>query len=58
MAWAIPVRSTATIKARTGITAGYGYDKHSERLSYGLQGGILAHADGVTLSQPLGKPTR
>ncbi|HAS1028849.1 fimbria/pilus outer membrane usher protein [Enterobacter cloacae] len=37
------------------VTAGYGYDKHSERLSYGLQGGILAHADGVTLSQPLGE---
>ncbi|EPO4108228.1 fimbria/pilus outer membrane usher protein [Enterobacter cloacae] len=37
------------------VTAGYGYDKHSERLSYGLQGGILAHADGVTVSQPLGE---
>ena len=37
------------------VTTGYGYDKHSERLSYGLQGGILAHADGVTLSQPLGE---
>ncbi len=36
---------------------GYGYDKNSERLNYGLQGGILAHADGITLSQPLGRPT-
>lgn len=35
------------------VTAGYGYDKSSKRLNYGLQGGILAHADGVTLSQPL-----
>ncbi|UYU30499.1 fimbria/pilus outer membrane usher protein [Siccibacter colletis] len=35
------------------VTAGYGYDKSSKRLNYGLQGSILAHADGVTLSQPL-----
>ncbi|HCR2005409.1 TPA: fimbrial biogenesis outer membrane usher protein [Enterobacter cloacae subsp. dissolvens] len=37
------------------VTAGYGYDKNSERLNYGVQGGILAHADGITLSQPLGE---
>ncbi|WMY76653.1 fimbria/pilus outer membrane usher protein [Buttiauxella selenatireducens] len=37
------------------MTAGYGYDKNSDRLNYGLQGGILAHADGITLSQPLGE---
>lgn len=37
------------------VTAGYGYDKDSERLNYGLQGGIIAHADGVTFSQPLGE---
>lgn len=37
------------------MTAGYGYDHSSDRLNYGLQGGILAHADGVTLSQPLGE---
>ncbi|KDF49726.1 hypothetical protein AE07_01111 [Enterobacter cloacae BWH 43] len=37
------------------VTAGYSYDKHSERLNYGLQGGILAHQDGMTLSQPLGE---
>ncbi len=36
------------------VTAGYGYDKDSDRLNYGLQGGIIAHADGVTFSQPLG----
>lgn len=36
-------------------TGGYSYDKRSERLNYGLAGGILAHADGVTLSQPLGE---
>ncbi|HCM9129859.1 fimbria/pilus outer membrane usher protein [Enterobacter asburiae] len=37
------------------VTAGYGYDKDSGRLNYGLQGGIIAHADGVTFSQPLGE---
>lgn len=37
------------------MTAGYGYDKHSSRVNYGLQGGLVAHADGVTLSQPLGE---
>ncbi|KVJ80265.1 hypothetical protein AWS24_06155 [Enterobacter asburiae] len=37
------------------MTAGYGYDKDSGRLNYGLQGGIIAHADGVTFSQPLGE---
>jgi outer membrane usher protein len=36
-------------------TAGYSYDKNSERLNYGLQGGILAHREGLTLSQPLGE---
>lgn len=37
------------------VTAGYGYDRSSERLNYGLQGGILAHADGITFSLPLGE---
>ncbi|HHZ8844252.1 fimbria/pilus outer membrane usher protein [Enterobacter mori] len=37
------------------VTAGYGYDKDSDRLNYGLQGGVIAHADGVTFSQPLGE---
>ncbi|EOC1321688.1 fimbrial biogenesis outer membrane usher protein [Cronobacter sakazakii] len=37
------------------MTAGYSYDKNGERLNYGLQGGILAHEDGITLSQPLGE---
>jgi len=34
-------------------TAGYSYDQHSERLNYALQGGVVAHADGITFSQPL-----
>jgi P pilus assembly protein, porin PapC len=37
------------------VTAGYSYDKSSDRLNYGLQGGIISHADGVTFSQPLGE---
>lgn len=37
------------------VTTGYSYDQHSERLNYALMGGILAHADGITLSQPLGE---
>ncbi|EOX3825306.1 fimbria/pilus outer membrane usher protein [Enterobacter quasiroggenkampii] len=37
------------------VTAGYSYDQNNERLNYGIQGGVIAHADGVTLSQPLGE---
>lgn len=37
------------------LTTGYAYDRNSDRLNYGLQGGVLAHADGVTFSQPLGE---
>lgn len=35
------------------VTGGYGYDKYNRRLNYGVQGGIVAHSEGVTLSQPL-----
>ncbi|HAT1622034.1 TPA: fimbrial biogenesis outer membrane usher protein [Raoultella planticola] len=37
------------------MTAGYSYDKNTDRLNYGFQGGVVAHANGVTLSQPLGE---
>lgn len=37
------------------VNAGYGYDKNSDRLNYGVQGGVLVHEDGVTFSQPLGE---
>ncbi|HGV9227961.1 fimbria/pilus outer membrane usher protein [Citrobacter amalonaticus] len=37
------------------LTAGYSYDKNIDRLNYGLQGGVVAHANGVTFSQPLGE---
>ncbi|WP_415343676.1 fimbria/pilus outer membrane usher protein [Enterobacter hormaechei] len=48
--------ANANFKGTYGeLSAGYGYDKDSNRLNYGLQGGIIAHADGVTFSQPLGE---
>lgn len=37
------------------VIGGYGYTADSSRLNYGLQGGIIAHPDGVTLGQPLGE---
>lgn len=33
---------------------GYSYGKDWQQANYGLSGGIVAHADGVTLGQPLG----
>ncbi|OTA19954.1 outer membrane usher protein FimD [Xenorhabdus beddingii] len=36
------------------INAGYNYDKYSRQLNYGLNGGIVAHPYGITLSQSLG----
>lgn len=35
------------------VNVGYGYDRTRQRLDYGLQGGILLHEDGLTLSQSL-----
>ncbi|MBL5902946.1 fimbria/pilus outer membrane usher protein [Serratia fonticola] len=37
------------------VNAGYAYDRNSQRLNYGLQGGIVAHQDGVTFGQSLGE---
>lgn len=34
---------------------GYSYSDGSRRVDYGLQGGIVAHGEGITLSQPLGE---
>ncbi|MBU5412438.1 fimbrial biogenesis usher protein [Serratia ureilytica] len=33
---------------------GYNYSKGYRQVNYGLSGGVVAHANGVTLSQPLG----
>ncbi|MGN7790330.1 fimbria/pilus outer membrane usher protein [Enterobacter sp. 22452] len=37
------------------VNGGYSYDDSSERLNYGVSGGILVHGDGVTLAQPFGE---
>jgi outer membrane usher protein len=37
------------------LNAGYSYGSQQQRLNYGVQGGILVHRNGVTLSQPLGE---
>ena len=37
------------------VNAGYGYDQSQRRVDYGLQGGIVIHENGLTLSQPLGE---
>jgi outer membrane usher protein len=37
------------------INGGYAYDQNSQRLNYGLQGGVVVHQHGVTLGQPLGE---
>ncbi|VUS22491.1 fimbria/pilus outer membrane usher protein [Klebsiella spallanzanii] len=35
------------------IYGGYSYSKNSQMLNYGLSGGVLVHADGVTLGQEM-----
>lgn len=37
------------------ILGGYAYDNNSQRLSYGVQGGIIAHENGVTFGQQMGE---
>lgn len=39
---------------RGSVNVGIGHDQHSRQFNYGLSGGIVAHAHGMTLSQPLG----
>ncbi|MDT3253655.1 fimbria/pilus outer membrane usher protein [Serratia sp. root2] len=36
------------------LNLGYGYDRHRRQVNYGIQGGVLVHQNGITLSQPLG----
>ena len=46
----------ADYKGRWGeLTGGYNYDDDKQQVNYGLKGGIVAHPDGVTFSQPLGQ---
>ncbi|ELY4158352.1 fimbrial biogenesis outer membrane usher protein [Cronobacter turicensis] len=35
------------------VSGGYGYDNFTSRYSYALRGGMVAHADGLTLSRTL-----
>jgi P pilus assembly protein, porin PapC len=35
------------------VNVGYSHNRSGNQFYYGMSGGILAHADGVTLSQPL-----
>lgn len=37
------------------VNAAYGYDHDQQRVNYGIEGGVVAHAHGITLSQPLGE---
>lgn len=37
------------------VSGGYSYDHSLQRVNYSVAGGVLAHADGVTFSQPLGE---
>ncbi|WP_176488099.1 fimbria/pilus outer membrane usher protein [Candidatus Regiella insecticola] len=37
------------------LNGGYNYNQSGSSLNYGLQGGVVAHPYGVTLSQPLGE---
>ncbi|WP_411019280.1 fimbria/pilus outer membrane usher protein, partial [Salmonella sp. s52026] len=39
--------------ARGSDNAGYSYDNNSQRIDYGANGSILAHADGITLGQDI-----
>ncbi|WP_262804330.1 fimbria/pilus outer membrane usher protein [Enterobacter bugandensis] len=36
------------------INAGYSHDSKSQRLNYGVSGGIVVHEDGITFGQQLG----
>lgn len=46
--------ASLSYKSGYGIAnAGYSYDRFSQRANYGLNGAIVVHSDGVTLSQPI-----
>ncbi|WP_338628939.1 fimbria/pilus outer membrane usher protein [Enterobacter sp. JJBC] len=36
------------------VNTGYSYSRDSRQVNFGIQGGIVAHENGITLSQPLG----
>ncbi len=38
------------------VNAAYSYDQNQHRVNYGIDGGIVVHANGITLSRPWEKP--
>ncbi len=45
---------SASYKGTYGnLNAGYSWSADSQQVSYGMEGGIIAHENGVTLSQPI-----
>jgi outer membrane usher protein len=49
---------SSNISYRGGLgqaSVGYGYDNDSQRITYALEGGVMVHENGITLSQPLGE---
>ena len=45
---------SASYKGTYGnLNAGYSWSADSQQLSYGMAGGIIAHENGITLSQPI-----
>ncbi len=36
------------------VNTGYSYSSNNRQVNFGIQGGIVAHENGITLSQPLG----
>ncbi|HDR2892704.1 TPA: outer membrane usher protein LpfC [Enterobacter asburiae] len=37
------------------IDMGYNYSRNNEQWNYSLRGGVIAHSEGITLTQPLGE---
>lgn len=37
------------------MNSAYSYDHDQRRVNYGISGGVVAHANGITLSQELGE---
>lgn len=47
--------ASASYRGGSGeLNAAYNYSQHNQQVNYGVQGGIVAHPYGVTLSQSLG----
>ena len=56
LVWCLTFGAQFTYDGSYGTVNGsYNYSQNSQRLNYGIRGGILAHSEGVTLSQELGE---